>query len=98
VVLTILVPLKAALGFLLSVLASIGAVVAVFQWGWLAVAFGVQQTGPVMSMMPTFLVGVVFGLLRWSVKRPSVSTALGRSARTARPASWSPTRRWVPAC
>ncbi|MGN9756749.1 MMPL family transporter [Streptomyces sp. SD31] len=59
---SILVPLKAALGFLLSVLAAIGAVVAVFQWGWLADLFGVQETGPVMSMMPIFMVGVVFGL------------------------------------
>ncbi|MDO0914221.1 MMPL family transporter [Streptomyces sp. DT2A-34] len=59
---SILVPLKAALGFLLSVLAALGAVVAVFQWGWLADLFGVQETGPVMSMMPIFMVGVVFGL------------------------------------
>ncbi|MEY9991987.1 RND superfamily putative drug exporter [Streptomyces sp. V4I8] len=59
---SILVPLKAALGFLLSVLAALGAVVAVFQWGWLASLFGVEETGPVMSMMPIFMVGVVFGL------------------------------------
>ncbi|MET7567218.1 MMPL family transporter [Streptomyces sp. NPDC005492] len=59
---SILVPLKAALGFLLSVLASLGAVVAVFQWGWLASLIGVEETGPIMSMMPIFLVGVVFGL------------------------------------
>ncbi|MFF7968246.1 MMPL family transporter [Streptomyces sp. NPDC007903] len=59
---SILVPLKAALGFLLSVLAALGAVVAVFQWGWLAGLMNVEQTGPVMSMMPIFMVGVVFGL------------------------------------
>ncbi|GGV52884.1 membrane protein [Streptomyces longisporoflavus] len=59
---SILVPLKAALGFLLSVLAALGAVVAVFQWGWLGSLFGVEQTGPIMSMMPIFMVGVVFGL------------------------------------
>ncbi|THA33801.1 MMPL family transporter [Streptomyces sp. A1277] len=59
---SILVPLKAALGFLLSVVAALGAVVAVFQWGWLASLFGVEQTGPIMSMMPIFMVGVVFGL------------------------------------
>ncbi|MFD6169594.1 MMPL family transporter [Streptomyces coeruleorubidus] len=59
---SILVPLKAALGFLLSVMAALGAVVAVFQWGWLAGLMGVEQTGPVMSMMPIFMVGVVFGL------------------------------------
>ncbi|WP_327409606.1 MMPL family transporter [Streptomyces sp. NBC_01281] len=59
---SILVPLKAALGFLLSVMAALGAVVAVFQWGWLASLMGVEETGPIMSMMPIFMVGVVFGL------------------------------------
>ncbi|MEU1481335.1 MMPL family transporter [Streptomyces sp. NPDC005760] len=59
---SILVPLKAALGFLLSVLAALGAVVAVFQWGWLGGVLGVEETGPIMSMMPIFMVGVVFGL------------------------------------
>ncbi|MBO3674879.1 MMPL family transporter [Streptomyces sp. NEAU-YJ-81] len=59
---SVLVPLKAALGFLLSVVAALGAVVAVFQWGWLADLFGVEETGPIMSMMPIFMIGVVFGL------------------------------------
>ncbi|MBC2876070.1 MULTISPECIES: MMPL family transporter [Streptomyces] len=59
---SVLVPLKAALGFLLSVVAALGAVVAVFQWGWLSGVFGVEETGPIMSMMPIFMVGVVFGL------------------------------------
>ncbi|MFC8274386.1 MMPL family transporter, partial [Streptomyces sp. NPDC057271] len=59
---SVLVPLKAALGFLLSVVAALGAVVAVFQWGWLGSLLGVTEPGPVMSMMPIFMVGVVFGL------------------------------------
>ncbi|MCZ7414746.1 MULTISPECIES: MMPL family transporter [unclassified Streptomyces] len=59
---SVLVPLKAALGFLLSVLAALGAVVAVFQWGWAAELLGVDQTGPIMSMMPIFMIGVIFGL------------------------------------
>ncbi|MFJ8057194.1 MMPL family transporter [Streptomyces sp. NPDC096142] len=59
---SLLVPLKAALGFLLSVLAALGAVVAVFQQGHLASLLGVDQTGPIMSLMPIFLVGIVFGL------------------------------------
>ncbi|GAA0644401.1 MMPL family transporter [Streptomyces malaysiensis subsp. malaysiensis] len=59
---SLLVPLKAALGFLLSVLASLGAVVAVFQWGWLKDLFGIEQTGPIMSLMPILTVGIVFGL------------------------------------
>ncbi|WP_344289842.1 MMPL family transporter [Streptomyces synnematoformans] len=59
---SILVPLKAAGGFLLSVLATLGVVVAVFQWGWLADVFGVDRTGPVVSILPIFMIGVVFGL------------------------------------
>ncbi|MEV7831888.1 MMPL family transporter [Streptomyces subrutilus] len=59
---SLLVPLKAALGFLLSVLASLGAVVMVFQHGYGADLLGVEQTGPIMSLMPIFLVGIVFGL------------------------------------
>ncbi|MGW3290657.1 MMPL family transporter [Streptomyces sp. NPDC001002] len=59
---SLLVPLKAALGFLLSVLAALGAVVLVFQQGHGAGVFGVEQTGPIMSLMPIFLVGIVFGL------------------------------------
>ncbi|MGX9889401.1 MMPL family transporter [Streptomyces sp. NPDC002276] len=59
---SILVPLKAALGFLLSVVATLGVVVAVFQWGWLADLFGVDQTSPIVSVLPIFMIGVVFGL------------------------------------
>ncbi|MFF4276990.1 MMPL family transporter [Streptomyces sp. NPDC001536] len=59
---SILVPLKAALGFLLSVSAALGAIVTVFQQGHGAGFFGVDETGPIMSTMPVFLVGIVFGL------------------------------------
>ncbi|GAA4720627.1 MMPL family transporter [Phytohabitans rumicis] len=59
---SLLVPLKATAGFLLSIAATFGAVVAVFQWGWLADALGVEQTGPIISFLPIFLIGVVFGL------------------------------------
>lgn len=59
---SVLVPLKAALGFLLSVLAALGAVVVVFQHGNGAELLGVEQTGPIMSLTPIFLVGIVFGL------------------------------------
>ncbi|MDX2809656.1 MMPL family transporter, partial [Streptomyces scabiei] len=59
---SLLVPLKAAAGFLLSVLASLGVVVLVFQQGHGAELLGVEQTGPIMSLMPIFLVGIVFGL------------------------------------
>ncbi|TFV62929.1 MMPL family transporter, partial [Blastococcus sp. CT_GayMR20] len=46
---SILVPIKAAVGFLLSVGASFGAVVAVFQRGWFGDLLGVSATGPVIS-------------------------------------------------
>ncbi|MFI5933911.1 MMPL family transporter [Actinoplanes sp. NPDC051494] len=59
---SILVPIKATLGFLLSVVAAFGAVVAVFQWGWLADLLGVKSTGPLVSFVPIFLIGILFGL------------------------------------
>jgi putative drug exporter of the RND superfamily len=59
---SVLVPLKAALGFLLSVVASFGVVVAIFQWGWLADVVGVENPGPILSFMPILLMAVLFGL------------------------------------
>ena len=56
------VPLKATLGYLLSVGAAFGAVVAVFQWGWFADPLHVYHLGPVLSFMPIILMGVLFGL------------------------------------
>nr|WP_221377499.1 MMPL family transporter [Actinoplanes polyasparticus] len=59
---SVLVPLTATLGFLLSVAATFGALVAVFQWGWQADRFGLLQTGPIISFLPILLIGIVFGL------------------------------------
>ena len=59
---SLLVPLKATLGFLLSVGATFGALVAVFQWGWLASLIGVDRTGPIISFLPVLLIGLLFGL------------------------------------
>jgi len=56
------VPIKATLGFLLSVGAAFGAVVAVFQWGWFGDLLNVHHAGPVLSFMPIILMGVLFGL------------------------------------
>ncbi|MFE7224823.1 MMPL family transporter [Nocardioides sp. NPDC057577] len=55
---SILVPLTATLGFLLSVLATLGATVAIFQEG----AFGIFEGQPIVSFIPIFLIGLVFGL------------------------------------
>jgi RND superfamily putative drug exporter len=58
---SVFVPIKAAVGFLLSVFTSFGVVVAIFQWGWLSNALGVVP-GPVLSFLPIILMAVLFGL------------------------------------
>jgi uncharacterized membrane protein YdfJ with MMPL/SSD domain len=59
---SVLVPIKAAAGFLLSIAASMGAVVWVFQDGNLADLLGVAQAGPIVSFLPILLIGILFGL------------------------------------
>jgi RND superfamily putative drug exporter len=59
---SIVVPIKAAVGFLLSIGASLGAVVAIFQWGWAHKLIGASTTGPVISFLPIMLIAVLFGL------------------------------------
>ncbi|MFD3482219.1 MMPL family transporter [Streptomyces sp. NPDC058665] len=56
------IPLKATAGFLLSVGAAFGAMVAVFQWGWLAGVLGVPLVGSVPSFVPIIVMAVLFGL------------------------------------
>jgi RND superfamily putative drug exporter len=59
---SLLVPLKATAGFLLTVAASIGAVVAIFQWGWLGDLIGVSHGSPIISFLPILMIGILFGL------------------------------------
>ncbi|MET4096010.1 MMPL family transporter [Arthrobacter sp. UYCu712] len=59
---SIVVPLLATGGFLLSLAAAFGGVVAVYQWGWLGAVFGVENPGAVLSFLPIILIGVLFGL------------------------------------
>ncbi|WP_138946334.1 MMPL family transporter [Plantibacter sp. M259] len=59
---SIWVPIKATLGYLLSVAASFGVVALVFEHGVFAEALHVARTGPVISFMPIILMGVLFGL------------------------------------
>ena len=59
---SILVPVVATAGFMLSLLAAFGAVVAIYQWGWLSTVFGVHNPGPILAFLPTIMVGVLFGL------------------------------------
>ena len=59
---SLLVPVLATGGFLLSLAAAFGAVVAVYQWGWLGAVFDVHDPGPVLNFAPIILIGVLFGL------------------------------------
>jgi putative drug exporter of the RND superfamily len=58
---SLLVPLIATGGFILSLFATYGALVAVFQWGWFAAPLGIH-TGPILNFLPVILVGILFGL------------------------------------
>ena len=58
---SIAVPIKATLGYLLSVGVALGAVVACFQWGWLDPILS-TSAGPIVSFLPIFVMGVLFGL------------------------------------
>jgi RND superfamily putative drug exporter len=59
---SVAVPLTAALGFLLSVGASFGVSVAVFQWGWGGSLLNMDTTGPLLSFLPILLMAILFGL------------------------------------
>ncbi|MFE7197179.1 MMPL family transporter [Microbacterium oxydans] len=56
------VPITAAIGYLLSIVAAFGVVGAVFEWGWFADLLHVAKVGPIISFMPIILMGVLFGL------------------------------------
>jgi putative drug exporter of the RND superfamily len=58
----VLVAVKAAVLNLVSIGASYGVVVAVFQWGWGGPALGVSGTVPVESYVPMMMFAIVFGL------------------------------------
>ena len=55
---SIMVPLVASVGFLFSVLASFGAVVSIYQLGFMSSLFGVDHPGTVLSFLPTLLIGI----------------------------------------
>ena len=59
---SIAVPVLASAGFLATVLATFGIVVAVYQHGWMGALFGVHDPGPILSFLPIILIGVLFGL------------------------------------
>ncbi|MFJ3034972.1 MMPL family transporter [Curtobacterium pusillum] len=59
---SLFVPLVATAGFVLTLFAALGGVTAIFQFGWLGSLFGVESPGPVLSILPTLAVGILFGL------------------------------------
>ncbi len=58
---SLLIPVQAAVMNLLSIGASMGIVVAVFQWGWLGSYFGISG-GPIAAFLPVMVFAIVFGL------------------------------------
>ncbi|MBD0671811.1 MMPL family transporter [Streptomyces sp. CBMA156] len=93
----LLVAVKAAVLNLLSIAASYGVVVAVFQWGWGGPALGVAGKVPIESYVPMMMFAIVFGLsmdyeifllsrvheawLRTGRSQDAVAHALGITAR-----------------
>ena len=59
---SVVVAIKAGIMNLLSIGASFGLLVAVFQWGWFGDIVGVHREGPIESFMPMTLFAVLFGL------------------------------------
>jgi putative drug exporter of the RND superfamily len=84
---SVLVPLKAALGFLLTIAATFGVTVAVFQWGWLSDTVGLARPGPLLNFMPIMMIGILFGLAMdyevFLVSRMREDYVHGASAREA---------------
>ncbi|WP_436529765.1 MMPL family transporter [Actinoplanes sp. HUAS TT8] len=84
---SLLVPVVGVLGFLLTIGASFGATVAVFQWGWLSQLVNAGSTGPIISLAPVIIVGILFGLAMdyqvFLVSRMHEAHAHGASPRDA---------------
>ncbi|WP_054707361.1 MMPL family transporter [Bacillus sp. JCM 19041] len=59
---SILLPLKAIIMNLLSLAATYGVLVAIFQWGWGSTIFGFGEFGFIQSFIPILLLGLLFSL------------------------------------
>lgn len=59
---SILVPLLATAGFLLTILSTLGLTTLVFQDGWLGSLFGVEPHTPIVPMIPIMATGILYGL------------------------------------
>ncbi len=97
---SILVPVKAALGFLLTVGATFGITVWVFQQGHLADLVGLDTPGPLVSFLPILLIGILFGLAMdyevFLVSRMREDFVHGETARRRRSAAWGTAPGWSP--
>jgi len=84
---SVVVAFKAALTTLVSGMAALGAIVAIFQWGWLGSIVGLDRTGPIESYMPLILFAILFGLAMdyevFLVSRIREAFTKGASARDA---------------
>jgi uncharacterized membrane protein YdfJ with MMPL/SSD domain len=59
---SVFVPVKAVLGFLLTIAAAFGVVVWIFQDGNLDSLFGIPATAPITSFLPIIMIAILFGL------------------------------------
>ncbi|HDG5480447.1 TPA: fatty acid efflux MMPL transporter FarE [Staphylococcus aureus] len=59
---SILIPLKAVLGFVLSLMATLGFTTLVMQDGFMKGLFGIETTGPMLAFLPVITIGILFGL------------------------------------
>ncbi|AQM41178.1 MMPL family transporter [Staphylococcus cohnii] len=59
---SIIIPLKAVLGFVLSLVATLGFTTLIMQEGFMSELFGVDTTGPLLAFLPVITIGLLFGL------------------------------------
>ncbi|WP_372736562.1 MMPL family transporter [Nocardioides sp.] len=59
---SIVIPIKATAGYLLSIVATFGVTTAVFQWGWFIGLVGLDTGGPLLSFLPIMVTGILYGL------------------------------------
>jgi RND superfamily putative drug exporter len=59
---SVLVPVKAVIGFLLTISAAFGVVVWIFQDGHLNSVFGISAASPITSFLPIIMIAILFGL------------------------------------
>jgi RND superfamily putative drug exporter len=56
------VPIKASLGYLLSILSAFGLTTMVFNYGWFKQVVNLHEAQPIISFFPIILMGILFGL------------------------------------